>query len=274
MKIEDTVAIVTGGGQGIGRGIAHCLAEEGADIVIVDINNETAGRVADEINKLGRRSLIINADITESRNTESVARKTMDVFGKIDILVNNVGWAVKVKSTKSKEDRTGLNCADSEEEEWDKTFNLNAKSQFLMCRAIVPFFVKQKRGKIVNIGSRLAKQLDMLPIYSTAKAAVIHYTKHLAMELAPYNINVNCVCPGDVLTPNIAAALEKFAAVNPEAQGKTPEELFLRSASPRIAFHRLQTPDDIGRAVVFFASEDSRNISGQVLYVDGGQTFQ
>jgi len=275
MKLEGKVALVTGGGQGIGQGIVHCLAEEGADVVIVDMNEDTAGKVAGEVKEMGRQSLAVKADVTDSTQVDRAVQETIDTFGKIDILVNNIGGGVRVKSTKPREERAGLRCVDTEEEAWDKTFDLNAKSQFLMCRAVVPHFVKQESGKIVNIGSRLAKQIDIpLSIYSVAKAAAVHYTKHLAAELANHNINVNCVCPGDVLTPKIEAIFERIAQTNPDAKGKTPEELFMQVAGPRMAFNRLQTPEDMGRAVVFLASEDARNITGQALYVDGGQTFQ
>jgi NAD(P)-dependent dehydrogenase (short-subunit alcohol dehydrogenase family) len=275
MKLQDRVAVVTGGGQGIGRGIVHCLAEEGADIAIIDYNEERARTVAGEVEAMDRRSLAITADITDAQQVDRAVRETVEALGKIDILVNNVGGGVRVKRTKPKEERTGLRCVDTEEEEWDQTFVLNAKTQFLMCRAVVPHLLNQGGGRIVNIGSRLAKQLDIpLTVYSTTKAAVVHYTKHLAMELARHHITVNCVCPGDVLTPNIEAAFARAAEVNPDAKGKTPEELFLSVAGPRIAFNRLQTPEDMGRATVFFASEDARNITGQALYVDGGQTFQ
>ena len=275
MKLEGKVAVVTGGGQGIGRGIVHCLAEEGADVAIIDINEDNAGKVAGEVSDMGRQSQAVKADVTNSAQVEQAVQEIMDTFGKIDILVNNIGGAARVKSTKAKEDRTGLRCVDTEEEEWDRTFALNAKSQFLMGRAVVPYFLKQGSGKIVNIGSRLAKQVDVpLSIYCVAKAAVIHYTKHMAAELANHNINVNCVGPGDVMTPRIEAMFERIAETNPDAKGKTAEELFLGVAGPRMAFNRLQTPEDMGRAVVFLASEDSKNITGQVLYVDGGQTFQ
>jgi len=274
MKLEAKVAIVTGGGQGIGEGIVRCLAEEGADIAVVDLNEETTARVVDEVKSLGRTAISVFADATDGRQVHDAVRQVVNSFGRIDILVNVIGGGVRVKSTKPKEERTGLRCVDTEEEEWDKTFDLNAKTQFLMCRAVVPHFLKQGDGKIVNIGSRLARQVDIpLSIYCAAKAAALHYTKHLALELAPHGINVNCVCPGDVLTPNIEAAFQRAAEINPDAEGKDPEALFLEVAGTRTTFKRLQTPEDMGRAVVFMASEDARTITGQALYVDGGQTF-
>ena len=274
MKLEGKVALVTGGGQGIGRGIVHCLAEEGADVVIIDLNEENAGKVAGEVEEMGRRSRALKADVTNSAEVERVVQEAVDAFGKIDILVNNVGGGVRVKRTKPREERTGLVCVDAEEEEWDKTLDLNVKSQFVMCRAIVPHFLKQGSGKIVNIGSRLSRQIDIpLTIYCVAKAAVIQYSKHLATELANHNINVNCVCPGDVLSPNIEKAFQMGIDANPDNKGKTPEDMFNEVAGPRIAFNHIQTAEDMGRATAFLVSEDARNITGQALYVDGGQTF-
>ena len=264
MKLKDKVAIVTGGGQGIGRGIVLCLAEEGADAVILTKSGASGQEVAEEVKKMGHRSLAIKADVTDNQQVDQAVQKAIDTFGKIDILVNSVGGGSVAIAPFLK----------LEGAEWDRTFELNLKSQVFMCRAVVPHFIKQGSGKIVNIGSRLARLIDIpLTVYSAAKAAVVHYTKHLAAELAPHNINVNAVCPGDVLTPKIEVAFARMAQTNPEAAGKTPEELFLQVAGPRMAFKRLQTPEDIGRAVVFLASEDARNITGQALYVDGGQTF-
>jgi meso-butanediol dehydrogenase/(S,S)-butanediol dehydrogenase/diacetyl reductase len=274
MKLEGKVALVTGGGQGIGRGIVHCLAEEGADVAIADMNEETAGTTAEEVTAMGRQSLVVTGNVTDSSQVDSIIQKPIDTFGRIDILVNNVGGGVRVKRTKPKEERTGIILADAEEEAWDKTMDLNAKSQFLMCRAIIPHFVEQKAGKIVNIGSRLSRQLDLsLALYCVSKAAVISYTKHLALELAQYNINVNAVCPGDVLSPNIERAFQMGIDANPDNKGKTPEDMFNELAGPRIAFNHIQTAEDMGRATTFLVSEDAKNITGQALYVDGGQTF-
>ena len=276
MKLEGKVAIVTGGGQGIGAGVVRCLAEEGADVAIVDIREETAAGVVKEVEAMGRKAIAVQADATDSQQVAEAVQKIADTFGKIDILVNNLGGGgVRIeKRTIPKEARTGLRSVDTEEEAWDKIMDLNTKSLFLMCRAVIPYFLKQKDGKIVNIGSRLARQVDVpLTVYCTAKAAVVHYTNHLAQELAPYGINVNCVGPGDVLTPNIEAGFRRAAEVVPENKGKTPDELFLEVAGPRMAFNRIQTPEDMGRATVFLVSEDARCITGQSLYVDGGQTF-
>ena len=203
MKLDGKVAIVTGGGQGLGRGAVLCLAEEGADVAIVDINRDTASKVADEVKALGRKSLAVVVDATDSKQVDQAVQKVIDTFGKIDILVNNVGGGGK--STWA---RTSLAFVDQEEAEWDETLTLNLKSHVLMCRAVVPYFLKQKSGKIVNISSIGGKTPSpTIMQYGAAKAAVIHFTKSLAMELAEQNINVNCVCPGVIFTPLWASVL-------------------------------------------------------------------
>jgi meso-butanediol dehydrogenase/(S,S)-butanediol dehydrogenase/diacetyl reductase len=275
MKLENKVAVVTGGGQSIGRGIVLCLAEEGADVVIVEMNEETAQKTAGEVKDMGRKALVIKADVTKGAETEAVVKETMDAFGKIDILVNNVGGVVQMKKKTPRDERVGLQSVDTEEDEWDKTFELNVKSQYLMCRSVIPHFLKQKSGKIINIGSRMARQLDpgILFTYAVTKSAVVHYTKQLAIELSKHNINVNAVCPGDVLSPNLEAMFKFMAEKVPEAKGKTPEEMFNEVVKPRTAFNHIQTAEDMGRAAAFLVSEDAKNITGQALYVDGGQTF-
>jgi|TARA_Y100000310_G_scaffold345704_1_gene468528 meso-butanediol dehydrogenase/(S,S)-butanediol dehydrogenase/diacetyl reductase len=274
MKLEGRVAVVTGGGQGIGEGIVRCLANEGADVVVVDLNGDTAAKVADEVVALGRKSLAIQSDVTDSEQVGQTVQEIIDSFGQIDILVNDVGGGVRGKRPRTRPAGSRQTFVDIDEDVWDRTFELNAKTQFLMCRAVVPHFLKQESGKIVNIGSRLAVIPDpQLFTYCVTKAAVVHFTSLLATELAPHNINVNCVCPGDVLTPNIARIFERAIENNPDAKGKTPEEMFLDIAKPRIPMQRLQTPEDMGNAVVFLVSEDARNITGQALYVDGGQVM-
>lgn len=272
MKLEGKVAIVTGGGRGIGQGIVHCLAEERVDVAVVDLDGDNAKTVAGEVKALGRKSLGIQADITDSKQVAKVVQDTADTFGKIDILVNNVGGGAARSRTGAALPRA-TRFIDIDEETWDKTFELNTKTQFLMCRAVVPYFIKQKSGKIVNIGSWLGQKPGnpQLFAYSVAKAASIHFTKMLAIELAEYNINVNCVCPGDVLTPAIERGFQMRIQSNPELAGKTPRDLFTELIKSRTPLKRLQSPEDMGHAVVFLVSEDARNITGHILNVDGGQ---
>ena len=271
MKLEGKVAIVTGAGKGIGRGIAHCLAEEGADIVINALHQETAGKVADEVKALGRKSLAVAADVTKKEGTTRVTKETIDTFGRIDILVNNFGAHTEAFYTKK---YTGF--ADQQEVEWDDDYQFNLKSMVLMCMAVVPHLVKQESGKIVNVSSVAGR----LPVpsqmpYGAFKAGVNYFTMTLGWDLAKHNINVNGVAPGGVFSGMSERGIAKAIETNPDAMGMTPEEYWLKFVVPRVrgraALKRDLTPEDIGRAVVFLASEDARNITSQTLSVDCGE---
>jgi len=279
MKLEGKVAIVTAAGRGIGWGIALCLAEEGADVVVNALHKETAEKVADEVKALGRKSLAIEADATDGKKIAQLVQETINTFGKIDILVNNVGGHGEAYQA-----RTSLRFVDVEEAEWDQDFAINLKSHVLMCRAVVPHFQKQQSGKIVNISSGAGYgfsragpgRLPEVMVYGVAKAADIRFTRALAAELAEDNINVNCVCPGSVWSPRweweMTRAIQR--QLIPEAKGMTPREYFLRSGSGFSPLKRRQTAEDIGHAVAFLVSEDARNITGQSLNVNGGSFMQ
>lgn len=284
MKLEGKVAVVTGGAQGIGRGIVRCLAEEGADVAVIDIDGDHARNAADEVKGMGRRSLPVVADLTASDDVERAVAAVMDCFGRIDILVNNVGGMKGVPESRTEPGRI-INRTD---EEWLGSYEINLKPTIAMCRTVVPHLTAQQSGKIVNISSISGRLGDFgnMP-YSVFKAGVISFTWSLSRELAPSNINVNCVCPGWVYTPlweRGATAMfnqikqaresgeelpERFAGV--EIGGLTPEEFWrTRLVEPNAPLGREQTAEDMGRAVVFFASDDARNITGQTLHVDGG----
>ncbi len=274
MKLEGKVAIVTGSGRGLGRGIALCLAEEGADIVVNSLHEETTNKTAADVKALGRRALAIAGDITTADKMDQVVQDTINAFGKIDILVNNVGGGrVKPKEAGS---------LGQVEAEWDETFALNLKSHVLMCAAVAPHFIKQKSGKIVNISSVAGRYSFPYPIatsYEAMKTAIIMFTQSLANDLAPHNINVNCVCPGIIYTDAWQRGVELIVETMPKYKGMDPREWFVAMMEGKypelgaMAFtplRREQTPEDIGRAVVFLVSEDAKNITGQTLNVDGG----
>ena len=280
MKLEGKVAIVAGGGQGIGEGCVRCLAEEGAGVAVIDINGDNARKVTDEVKSMGRRSLAIEADATDNSAVEKTVQDVLNLFGRIDILVNNVGGADRRTLERALDlgDELGSHMFDimalATEEEWDRSYNINLKAHFLMSRAVVSHMMKQKSGKIVNISSQAGKDPDPgnMP-YGTFKGAVITFTQALARLLARHNINVNCILPGLIYTP----LWEKYATLlshaNPELKGMPPRELFLKTQVSRVPLGREQTVEDIGRAVVFFASDDAANITGQSLMVNGGQVM-
>jgi len=269
MKLEGKIAIVTGGGVGIGRGIVHCLAEEGADVAVVDINRDSASKVAGDVKAAGRKSLAVEADLTDNKKVAQAVQDIINTFGKIDILVNNVGGMVRTLLT-----RNSLEFVDMTEAEWNESYELNLKSHILISQAVVPYFVKQKSGKIVNISSMAGKMPGSGHMtYNIFKAADIHLTRSLATALAEHNINVNCICPGIIYTPLWEVFAAKFTRILPEARGMTPREYFDRFLVSRVPLKREQTVEDIGRAVVFLVSEDARNITGQALNVDGGMVM-
>ncbi len=281
MKLEGKVAVVTGGGAGIGQGIVYCLAEEGADVAIIDINPDTANDVTEKVKTMGRRSLAIGANATDSKQTEQALRKILDTFGRIDILVNNVGGESKFYYEKPDQPY-------SEEEEWDDTVRLNLKATMITSRAVAPLFIEQGSGKIVNIasiagrapagrgapsgGGMAGREATFSPMmsYGVAKAGLIQFTRLLALQLAAYSVNVNCICPGVLYTPLYERSVPRRVQATPEAAGMTPREYFDKYIVSRVPLGREQTPEDIGRAVLFFVSEDARNITGQSLNVDGG----
>lgn len=266
MKLEDRVAIVTGGGQGIGKGIVCCLAEEGADVAILTKSGVSGEKVAEEIRQMGRKALPLKADVTDNAQVVQAVQEAMDTFGKIDILVNSVGGG-------SVDIAPFVNL---EESVWDRNYELNVKSQVFTCKAIVPHFIERGYGKIVNLSSIGGKRASAMNApYGATKAGVIYFTKALATELGSHHINVNCVCPGGVYTPTFAALIEKHM-IRPDAKAKgmTARDFFDRFIVPGSPMKREITPEDIGRSVVFLVSDDAGNITGQTLNITAGTAIE
>lgn len=272
MRLEGKVAIVTGAGKGIGVGIVNCLAEAGADVVVNALHEESAGKVADGVKALGRKSLAVAADITKKEGAARVVQETLDAFGKIDILVNNFGAHTEAFFTRRRPTFT-----DQEIGEWDDDYAFNLRSQVLLCLEVVPHFIKQESGKIVNISSIAGIMVlpSQMP-YGSFKAGSIYFTRTLATELGKHNINVNCVCPGGVYSGMSERGMQRAIDRKPEAKGMTPRQYYEKYVQPDIA-KNARTPmrrellaEDIGHAVVFFSSEEARNITGQSLNVDLG----
>ncbi len=261
MRLKDRVAMVTGGGSGIGRGIALCMAREGADVAIPDVNLAGAKAVAREIQDLGRRALALKTDVTSDKSVEAMVGKALTAFGRIDILVNNAGIQAP----------PGMPFTRNAAKDWDVVYAVNVKGIFIVSKAVADAMVKQKYGKIVNIAS-IAGQLPSptSPPYSVSKAGAIAITKIMARDLAPHNINVNAICPGFLWTPFWHVLSKEVRRVDPSYAKMTDREVFdarLKAVTP---LKREQTPEDIGWAAVFLCSEEARNITGQSLNVDGG----
>ena len=263
-SLEGKAAIVTGAGRGIGKGIALTLAEAGADVTVAARTVEQIEGTAKEIRKLGRRALAVPTDVTKKDQVENVVEQTVSQFGKIDILVNNAGIPIlRPISYVSGMKLEGWQTADSwdtplSEEEWLLVLNTNLTSAFLFAQAVGPHMLRQKKGKIINTSSNSA---DLAPPYFSAycvsKAGLSMFTRCLATEWAPYNICVNAVGPGSVLTELSAPVLN-----DPERK-----KVILES----IPMARMGETRDIGLMVVYLASEASNWVTGQTFYIDGGQ---
>lgn len=249
MRLKDRVAIVTGGGSGIGRGTCLLLAAEGGSVAVADIDEGRAQGVAAEIERAGGTALAVKVDVTILQNARAMVQAVVDRFGRVDVLVNNAGWD-KVEP-----------FINNTEETWDKVIAINLKGQVNCARAVLDDMMPRQRGRIINMASdagRVGSSGEC--VYSAAKGGVIAFTKGLAREVARYKITVNCVCPGPTDTPLFA----QVAAGNP----KLAEAL-----QKAIPFRRLAKPEDIANAVAFFALDASEYITGQTLSVSGGLTM-
>lgn len=262
MLLNDRLAVITGAATGIGRAIGMILASEGADIVIADLDEEAANRTAGEIGEKGVETMAIVADVRNPRTLKKMADAVRDRFGKIDILVNNAGVAGAPGWYEHPESR---------EEDWLACYEVNLKGIVHTVSAVAPVMKEQRRGKIVNIASIAGREgRPALPHYSASKAAVINYTQSLALELAPFNVNVNAVCPGLLWTPMWEQVGQRYAQINPSYEGLESREVFDRMIADIIPLGREQTPGDIGDCVAFLVSDDAENITGQAINVDGG----
>lgn len=246
MRLEGKVGVVTGGGQGIGRAVALVFAREGCDIAIYDVNLELGEKVAEEIRLLGREAIAIKCDVSNSEEVHQATKKVLNKFKRVDILVNNAGIAVPAL------------VEETTEALWEKIININLKGQFLCSQAIGRQMIKQRGGKIINIASLLAHvATPYLGAYAASKGGVLQLSKVMAVEWARYNINVNVVSPGLTDTP-----------INVEVSALAPD--LLRDRVKRIPLGRQNQPEDIANAVLFLASSESNNITGQAIMVDGG----
>ncbi len=245
MDLKGKVAIVTGGGQGIGKAICLKLAQAGADVAVFDLNFENAQSTAQEIRKLSRKSEAFKVDVTEWKSVEDATRRAMESLDKVHILVNNAGW-----------DRIQP-FIETKPEFWNKIIAINLMGVIHCSRAVLDPMIERQAGKIINIASDAGRVGSLgETVYAGAKGGVIAFSKSLAREMAQYNINVNSVCPGPTDTPLLRAQPHKVVQALVKA----------------IPFRRVAQPEEIAEAVLFFASSLSNYITGQVLSVSGGLT--
>jgi len=248
MKLSGKVALVTGAGRGIGRAIALALAREGADIGVNAAHLSSAEGTAKAVKELGRRAIAIEADVSEADQVDRMVNRVINELGGIHILVNNVGGSIEEL----------VPTVEQSLEKWDRTMSVNVRGTYLCCRQVGKWMIAHSMGKIINIASIAGMRgVPMRTAYASSKAAVINMTQDLAVEWAKYNINVNCIAPGDIMTDMVKNFM-KEGYFDLEAHQK------------RIPLGRLGTPEDIGNAAVFLASDEARHITGVTLPVDGG----
>jgi 3-oxoacyl-[acyl-carrier protein] reductase len=252
--LKDRVAIITGAARrGIGFGIAQKFAENGCHVILNDIlelDEEVLIRV-ERLKELGIECHFVRADISDSKQVAKIVKENIDTFGKVDILVNNAAYAPQPKS-----------IIDIPEEEWDKTLAVNLKGAFLLCREVVPYMKQARYGKIINISAASGLSPGIMDAhYNSSKAGLIMLTKDVALEFAPFNINVNVICPGIIAT-------ELTETLAPQGVDKT--EFLEALARKNVPMQRLGYPEDIANAALFFASDLSSYITGEVLLVGGG----
>ena len=245
MKASGKVAIVTGAGQGIGKAIALALVKEGADVVIADINLKAAEICAEEATAFGK-AIAMKVDVSSKVDVDRMMKEALKQFRRIDILVNNAGIAIMAGA-----DEITV-------EQWDQVVDINLKGTFLCSQAVGREMIKRKSGKIINIASAAAHSAaPNMVAYNVSKAGVIQLTKTLAVEWAKYNINVNSISPG--VTEGVM--LSRLRVEDPEA---------FKAREQRIPLKRVNQPKDIAKLVIFLSSEDSDNITGEDIRLDGG----
>jgi len=268
MRLKDQVAIVTGGGGGLGAGICLCLAREGAQLVVSDSNLESAEKVAAKVRETGQKAFAVQTDVRMADQCQQLVETTLSEMGHIDILVCGAGVGGFVHRPDSEDPPILENIS---EEDWNLTIDVNLKGVFLCNRAIAPHFRKQKRGKIVNISSVGGRKgIDWIPHYCASKAGVIVFTQAVALQLAPLGVNANTICPGVIRTPMWDAGAKVLGQSYPPLKGMSPDDVFNAVVENMIPMKRPQSAEDIGNAVVFLASEEAKEITGQAINVDGG----
>jgi len=245
LRLNDRVALITGAGRGIGEAIARRFAEEGSIVVISDVMEDNIKKLADELNAMGLRAMAIPVNVTKKNEVDAMVEKVVSTYGRLDILVNNA--AVNKDALIRK----------MTEEQWDAVIDINLKGSFLCAKAAMGPMIEQKYGKINNTASIGALGNVGQANYAASKCGVIGLTKVLALELARYNVNVNCVAPGGTETAMTAGIPDGIRQKLIDA----------------IPFKRFAKPVEVANMHLFFASDEASYITGQVIFVDGGDTI-
>jgi meso-butanediol dehydrogenase / (S,S)-butanediol dehydrogenase / diacetyl reductase len=251
VAIEGSVALITGAGSGIGRGAALVFARAGATVVAVDINQQAADETVDLLKREGGSGCAVRADVSSPQDVQAALARAIADFGRIDTLVNNAGYALTGPVT------------DIDPADWDDIMAVNVKGVFLGCKYTIPYMLRQGHGAIVNTASTAGlRGIEQMSAYAATKGAVVLFTYSLAREYATQNIRVNCVCPGSVDTP----ALARWWATFPDPRARREASV---NSSP---MRRMAEPEEIGRAMLFLASDAASYVTGVALPVDAGMT--
>jgi len=258
MLLNNRVAIITGGGRGIGRGVALRFAAEGAKLALIDIEQPHLDETARELDAggTGVEYITLQGDVSSSADVQAFFDTTVERFGRLDILVNNAGIG-----------NPPVPIVNMPEEAWDRTLAVNLKSVFLCSKLAAQQYIKQGGGgRIISVASQAGKTgYAMLTPYCASKAGIILFTQAFAKEVGPHRINVNCVCPGTIDTP-----LLRGAGMGMEAN----EDLFktlIGAVLPTIPLGRIGYPADVAKAITFLASDDADYMTGQAINISGGQ---
>ena len=243
MRLKGKKAIVTGAGQGIGRSIALKMAQEGGEVVIAEMNQDTGARTTREIEVLGGKAMFVSLDVADQRSVQNMVSRVLSVWKRIDILVNNAGF-----------DRPA-NLLKMKEEDWEAVLGVHLKGTLNCIQAVAPHMIENGYGKIVNMSSVWGKSGAVSEVsYSTAKAGIIGLTKSVARELGRHQINVNVILPGLILTPTIAQMAEKYQNMIIE---NTP-------------LKRIGQPEEVANVVAFLVSDEASFVTGAMVEVSGG----
>jgi 2-hydroxycyclohexanecarboxyl-CoA dehydrogenase len=251
MRFKDKVAVVTGGTSGMGEAAVLGFVEEGASVVVNDISEERLNRIFEKVKSMGGEALLVQGDITQKETISRMVDNAIKQYSQIDILFNYVGG-----EPGSGQLRPFLKQSASY---WDRMIDLNIKSTLMVCQAVLEKMTQRKYGKIINTGAIAGKVGGPhMVAYAAVKGGIIALTKALALEMAPFQINVNCVCPGPVETPGFKKVFEGVDD---------------REAAEVTALKRIGKPEEVASAVLYLASDESAFITGQAISVDGGATM-
>lgn len=253
MRLQNKVCMITGAGSGIGRATALRFAKEGATVIVVDLNQENGEETVAEIESLGGRAAFYQVNVTVPAEVERMVAEAIGSFGVIDVLFNNAGIS-----------GVGL-LHEIEPDMWDRVVNVNIKGVYLPSKYVIPHMMERKNGSIINMSSCAAEiGLARRALYSATKGAVLALTKSMQVDYAAYNIRVNALLPGTILTPFVEKYLRESY--------NDPEEA-IASLRKRQLSEQLGTPEDVANAALYLASDESRFVMGAPFYVDGGATF-